>query len=458
VAPADPQRDAEQALHRYEQMGIRARLMDGGRCVLATIRLQPVPFEALDSTLRIENVIFASVGRDRIKCLRPRALFQLPILQVSGCSDSTAIEARIRLAWRQHVGQLEQTKAWLDSIGAVVESVEDDSLLSFTIEGESRLSRVNMIDPHRIILPTEGKLSGITLERPEDRTFHVDRSTRSSVELEIAVSTRLDELVRLDERLADERRRLQVTDEPTDVSEASQQRSGRILLVGPNMIRQRQTIDSLRLRDYQVDLATNEHEALSIFDSHSPELVMADMNLGRNDGTSLVLALRQVTGIEEIPVLLVDDARRAANKEAARLVGAAGYLVHPVEIQRIAERLTAMINAPRRRRFTRYSRRLPVLIGGADDPSLATTLSRGGMFVATDRTMRDHSLQECRLSLPEVDAAVSCKAEVVYRQGGAGRTRGGVGVRFDSFSGNGENLLIDYLHTIDQPTMGGADY
>ena len=63
-------------------------------------------FETLDQPLRIDEVVFSTVGQDRIKCLRPRPLFALPLLRIASCRDAVAIEARLRLAWHQHLNDL----------------------------------------------------------------------------------------------------------------------------------------------------------------------------------------------------------------------------------------------------------------------------------------------------------------------------------------------------------------
>jgi DNA-binding response OmpR family regulator len=308
-----------------------------------------------------------------------------------------------------------------------------------------------MIDSKNVILPSRGPLSGVTIQRAEDRLLPVDRSIRSSVELEIAVSTRLEELARIDQRLNDERRRVAMS-QPDDPARSSQgERPVRLLLVGPRLARERACIESLRLRGYSVDVAATEQEGLNIFDRCSPELVMADTHMGRHEGTDFVLALRQIAGIEEIPVILVDDARRELSRDAARRVGAAGYLVYPIDVQRISKRLSDMIHEPRRRRYTRFQRRLPARVEGAIHPCMVTTVGRGGMFIATEDALTTHSLRNCRFSLPEVAATVSCEAEVVYRRGNLGRERGGVGLRFHAFNGADENVLIDYLRVIATP-------
>lgn len=429
--------------------------MDGGRCVLATMRLQPIPFETLNGPLRIDQVIFASVGRFRIKCLKPHPLFQLPLIRIHDCRDTTALEARIRLAWKRHVSVLDEGRSWLDALGASVETGEGGATLCFPIEGENQPGRVRVLEPRRIAIPSAGPLSGITLQRAEDRALRLDRGVRSSVELEIAVSTRIDELLRLDRRLVNERRRAAIETTDAVATPAPAKRSMRILMAGPRLARERSCIDSLRLRGYAVDTVTSEQEALAILDRCSPELVLADMQMGRNEGTSLVLALRHVTGIEEMPVVLVDETRRETSREAARRVGAAGYLVHPVEVPRIAMQLEKLVREPRRRRFTRYGRRLPVELSGKPDPCTTTTLGRGGMFVATDAPLAERTLEPCRIALPELDATIECEAEVLYRRGSVGRSRGGYGVRFHAFEGSGENLLIEYLRTIDHSEAMG---
>jgi CheY-like chemotaxis protein len=453
VAKLDPRSEAQAALDHLTSAGVRAKLMDGGRCVLASMRLQPAPFETLTSSLRIDQVIFSTVGRYRIKCLKPAVLFPLPLIRIHDCRDTTSIEARIRLAWKRHLTTLTEARGWLDTLGVRAETTEDGAALAFPIEGESRRARVRVLDARRVALPSLGPLGGVKLQRAEDRTLLIDPEVRSSVELEIAVSSRLDELLHLDRRLSEEQRRSTAEEPMEDHREAPAQRPGRILLVGPRIVREQACIESLRLRGYVVDTATSEAEAIAVFDRSSPELVIADVHLGRSDGTSLVLELRQVAGIEEIPVVLVDDVRRETLRDAARRVGAAGYLVHPVEVPRIAHQIARLISEPRRRRYTRYGRRLPVELNGTPEPCVATSLGRGGMFVATDLPLAEKTLQRCRIDLPELDASVDCEAEVLYRRNGVGRARTGYGVRFHAFEDLGENLLIEYLRTIDQSAV-----
>lgn len=437
-------------------MGIRARMMDDQRCALASMRLRTVQLETLGSAIAIDQVVFSTVGRDKIKCLRPRALFHLPLIRITDCRDSTDIEAKIRLAWQRHVDELKDARHWLATIGSEVLVTDEGTALGFNIEGENRKARASMIDGQQVILPSRGPLSGVTIQRAEDRLLAVDRAVRSSVELEIAISTRLDELLRIDRRLSDERRRMAMNETDEQARSTEGERPVRLLLVGPRLARERACIESLRLRGYSVDVAATEQEGLDIFDHCSPELVMADTQMGRNEGSDFVLALRSVAGVEEIPVILVDGTRREHSRNAARRIGAAGYLVYPIDVQRISKRLSEMIHEPRRRRYTRFQRKLPARVEGATQPCMVTSVGRGGMFVATEDDFVTNSLRHCRFSLPEVAATVSCEAEVIYRRGNLGRDRGGVGLRFHAFNGADEDVLIDYLRTISTPSPAAS--
>lgn len=274
-------------------MGVNARLMQGGRCVLASVRLQATLFDGLDEPLRVEQIVFATVGRDRIKCLRPRALFQLPLIRIADCRDIIAIEARIRLAWKKHVGELTDTRHWLMRIGADVRVGEQGSVLSFPMDTDE--GRGQMIDPRRVILPSRSPIAGIALARLEDRAPYLDRNVSSIVDLQMALTTRMEELARIHIRLDEERRRNVLSD--AEVERVVRDRSPRrtpILIVGPNLTQQRSCIESLQLRGYEVHTAHNERGGLQLYDKVSPEFVLCDIQLGRSEGTDFILSWKSV--------------------------------------------------------------------------------------------------------------------------------------------------------------------
>jgi two-component system chemotaxis response regulator CheY len=437
----------EACLRRLQAMGMRAQLMPGGRCVVARMRLQRRIFETATTPIVIDEVTFATVGTNRAKCVHPRSLFQLPILRIQNCRDATAIEARIHLAWQRHSAEQSKTQEWLRGIGANSSTDEDRSVIKFQLAGEDPLAFARMIDRHRVILPSRGLLSGIALQRVDDRLMKVDPAIGSANDLEMSVASRLEQLARLDTRLA-EQRRLAAADSPAPVVRPAKDRSPVVLLVGPRISQERNCISALQRRGFRVMPVLGQREAIASFDLQSPELVLSDVQLGRAEGIELVQALRSVPGIEEVPVVLIDGHERAERREVARRIGAAGYLVYPIDVEQIGNHLDRIVNEPRRRRFTRYPERLAVKIHGTTESCVTTSIGRGGMFLATDQDIDANTMHECHVSLPGTGSKVCIEGEVLYRASTAGLAGTALGVRFQSFPKSEEPVLIDYLKNL----------
>ena len=450
-----PQMDADdqeaRLLERLRQMGLDARPIRGGHCLIASMPVSARPFEGPAQPMETTRIVFSTVGRDRIKCLKPRWLFSLPLINVAGCQNAAAIEDKIRLAWRDHASELRRAHEWLSHIGVERMSMEGGSVLAFPLDGEDPAARVRMGDAKSMILPGLGPLSGMALDEPEQRILHVNQSIDSGIDLELEVSTRLEELSRRQHSRPEAQAKIPARRRPT--GRIVGRRPHSVLLVGPRLTSETACIESLRLRGYGICRAANEQEALACFDEVSPEMVLTDMNLGRTEGMELVLALREIPGVESLPVLLVDDHHRPERRDAARELGAAGYLTYPIDVSRIAARLAGLLDQPSRRRFTRYDRRISVHIGGLARPALTYSLGRGGMFLSTDEEIPDCEIYDCELMLPGMDP-VGIEAEVRYRSALDRAARRGLGMRFHSFTGEQEATLIDYLRTLETVEQG----
>ncbi len=433
-------------LQRLQSMGIRARLLPGGRSVLASMHSTGRPIETLNGSLAISEIVFATAGREQIKCLRPAALFMLPLIPTADCKNAASLEARIRSAWNGHLKQLRDAETWLRDLGADVNAAANGAMLSVSLAGEDRAVKVQVREPRKVILPSRGPLSSVALQRPEDRVVEVSREIESAVDLEIMITNRLQELANIDRRLQEEERRRAMSMSATivDLSDAPKERSLRILLVGEQLARERSAIDSLRLRNYEVVIAQSLNEAIDCYDRISPELVMADVNLGRSEGIELIPALRAVVGVEEIPVILVDTHRRASRRKAAQQAGAIGYLGYPIDVSKIAAHLERTIKQPKRRRFTRYPQQLSIQIDGATMPSTATLLGRGGVMVRSDEYFAEGMVKRCDLTIPAMGRHLHFDAEVLYQVQESGHR--GFGLQFQSMHSGDEAGLIEYLH------------
>jgi two-component system chemotaxis response regulator CheY len=447
MGEAEDRRGQKLVLRRLERLGIAAEFLPGRRSVIATLPLGSAPFTTLEGPRYFDQVRFATVGPQQIKCLEPLPFFYLPLVNIVGCTDAAQIEQKIRASWSARTESLRKTRESLLRLGVAAESEQGGALLAFGIGVDDDSARARCSRPGQAVLPARGPLSGRPLRRLEDRLFAVDPGHGSAVELEIAITSRLEQLARAEER-RDDRRRLALAEERNRTKPRIDGRRNRVLLVGPHLAADRSFAEGLRIRGYEVVRTRTATEALAAFDSRSFEVVFSDTNLGRCEGIELIPAIHTLAGIQQMPIVLVDDRMRPQRRQASREMGAAGYLVHPVEVSRIAPGLARMLDTPKRRRFERYPRRLAVHWGGAADAGFTTAIGRMGMFVCTDRNSPTQTLERCELSLPEIGKTLRLEVEALYRLPAAPAGSPGLGLRFHSFPDDNESTLINYLCTL----------
>ena len=177
----------------------------------------------------------------------------------------------------------------------------------------------------------------------------------------------------------------------------------------------------------------------------TPDLVISQYGLGRSDGATFIQAIRALPGIVRIPVVLLDSVHVQSRQDAARAVGAAGYVIEPIETTRFVTKLAKIATSAGDRRFTRYSGRLAARLSGQTRPCLATEIGRGGFFIATTEPIGDRSETRCEVALPEFHRNLSFIGEVLYRSELQGMDRQGIGVRIHEISPDDEAALIAYV-------------
>jgi CheY-like chemotaxis protein len=435
VAQVDELRRQQILQRRFQAMGLEAGLLAGGRSVLVTLPVGPEPFETPHGPRRLRAVRFYTVGHDRIKCLAPLALFHVPLVRIVDCETAAHLEARVRAAWSERMRALARTRRWLDDLGIAAESPAGAPQWGFALGLEDERARGVAIEPGRVLLPSRGPLSGMVLARSDERLFEPDASCSSGVDLELAVTARLEELARA-------RRRSPARRLDADLPAPRLARLMPALVVGARLATDRGLHDALRRRGFSVETARGAGEAVDAFRQRTFEVVLAEARLDRGDGSELIPTLRALPGILEIPVALVDDRPREGRRHAAGAAGAAAYWPGPLAGTEAADAL-AEIAATDRRRFARYERALSVSWTGCSAPGVTASVGRGGMFVKTPAATLGR--QRFALHLPESGATVRVDAEPIYRLPAAALGPDGFGLRFCSFEPGGERAWIDYV-------------
>jgi CheY-like chemotaxis protein len=443
MGEAEDRRALKLLSKRLEDMGIAVETLPGGRCARGRMQLRRAPFPLLTGPETFPQLTFATVGITHIKCLEPEALFQLPMVRIAGCTSADMIEDRVRATWAGHGKELREAGRSLQRMGVETRVESGGSALAFSLGLEDREATARCLDAKHIVLPGRGPLSGLPLPRAKDRIWSRPR-TEGVSDLEIATTNRLEQLAR-----EARRPRLATPLVGRPASERPVRRtpvgSGhRVLLVGPLLGRDAELLTGLRQLGHRVRIEYSIQDALDAFVEQSYELVLADTHLGRAEGLELVPALSELPGIERLPLILVDERPRDSVREAARRVGAAGYLSHPVAPDRIAAGLERLLRGRGHRRFMRLGQRLAVDWDGGT-PAFTTEVARLGLAVRTLRDLPNGSVNRWAIRLAELGETVRVDAQTIYHVPAAGLQDPMAGLRIRAFPDRNEALWIDYL-------------
>jgi two-component system, OmpR family, KDP operon response regulator KdpE len=115
---------------------------------------------------------------------------------------------------------------------------------------------------------------------------------------------------------------------------------GRILVVDDEHSIRRAVGRALTARSYDVQLATDGEEALSMVAAFQPDLVVLDLNLPALDGLSVC---RQLRAWSPVPILVLSVREDEADKVAALDLGADDYLTKPFGIDELLARVRALL-------------------------------------------------------------------------------------------------------------------
>jgi two-component system chemotaxis response regulator CheY len=425
---------------RLQEMGLEAGLLPGGRAVVATLPLGGEPFDTPEGPRVLRAARFYTIGHDRIKCMAPRALFQLAPIRITGCDCAAHIETRIREAWDARMRSLHDAERWLGSLG-ITARTNGTPVLWFPLGLDDARANGAVVEPGRVILPSLGPLAGHALADPSERVYEPTATT--GTELTIAITVRMEAIAR-GRRAAPSRRPAEVA---SDLPAPRNAQTAPVLLVGSRLATAHALHESLRLRGFQVTTVNAASAALEVFQSQSFGLVVTDARLDRADGIELIPAMRGLPGVLDLPVVLLDERTSDARRAAARSAGACGYLSGPLDASRLATALAQIAAERKRRRFVRYPCAVSVSWPACRTPSVTAEVGRGGVLLRGAAATPPRA--QFALHLPENRLTLHVDAETAYRlREGPDWSADGVGLRFARFEPGEEADWIGYLSAL----------
>lgn len=102
----------------------------------------------------------------------------------------------------------------------------------------------------------------------------------------------------------------------------------------------------LHLRDaYDVSVAADGEEAVSMALSVRPDLILLDVEMPRVDGFAACRALRTLPGTRRIPIILVTSRTEPSDVEAGFSCGCTDFIGKPVDEMELAAKVESWVGA-----------------------------------------------------------------------------------------------------------------
>lgn len=117
----------------------------------------------------------------------------------------------------------------------------------------------------------------------------------------------------------------------------------RILLVEDNEMNRDMLSRRLERKGYTVDVAVDGAEGLARARSHPPDLVLMDMSLPVLDGWEATRQLKADSATRRIPVIALTAHAMPEDEQQARDAGCDDYDTKPVDLQRLLQKIEALL-------------------------------------------------------------------------------------------------------------------
>ncbi|HEY6200133.1 MAG TPA: response regulator [Candidatus Binatia bacterium] len=117
----------------------------------------------------------------------------------------------------------------------------------------------------------------------------------------------------------------------------------KILLVEDNEINRDMLSRRLERRGYQVAIAVDGEQGLSMAGLEAPDVILMDMSLPVLDGWEAARRLKQTPATRSIPIIALTAHAMVGDREKAIEAGCDDYDTKPVDFQRLLGKIEALL-------------------------------------------------------------------------------------------------------------------
>jgi two-component system cell cycle response regulator DivK len=121
-----------------------------------------------------------------------------------------------------------------------------------------------------------------------------------------------------------------------------------ILVVDDNLDNRELTQILLECEGFEVRLAEDAAQALGMFETYRPKLILVDVQMPGMDGLELTRRLRRDPSSQDVIVVALSAYAMAAEKANALAAGCDGYITKPINTRTFASAVRRYLEVPAR--------------------------------------------------------------------------------------------------------------
>lgn len=115
--------------------------------------------------------------------------------------------------------------------------------------------------------------------------------------------------------------------------------SKKILVVEDNPDNRILIIDILESLDYDVNVAGDGEEGISLADSIEPDLILMDLSLPKMDGWTATRHIKDIPKLRHIPIIALTAHAMVGDRERAIEAGCDDYITKPIDLRTLVMKL-----------------------------------------------------------------------------------------------------------------------
>jgi CheY-like chemotaxis protein len=122
--------------------------------------------------------------------------------------------------------------------------------------------------------------------------------------------------------------------------------SRQVLIVEDNQANRELLSDWLEAEGFAVSSASNLEQAFASLKTHTPCVVLLDVQLGREDGLEVATWIRRQPQLQGLPVIAVTAHAMIADHERVIRAGCSGCIPKPIDFKQLRNELQLWLSAP----------------------------------------------------------------------------------------------------------------